>query len=83
MKRTKVRVHYGDRYGVKLWIPPETMFRIACERTEGMVGFFVQAAQHKRELRYIEALETFARSCYMQGLNDMIEACARLRVSVR
>lgn len=78
MKRAKI--HYGDRFDVSLWIPPATMTAIAEERTEGMVGYFVSTRSRIDPVKFIDELGKLARSCYMQGLNDAIDAAAKLHV---
>ena len=82
------------RCRVKAWFPPQRMVEIATERTEGFVcAFIAQGHRNAEGLRYPPqvtsmlmlanelgrpGLELFARSCYLQGLNDAIDAAARM-----
>ena len=78
----KKRVDYGNKYEVKLWIPPESILEVAKDRTEGMAGFFLATAS-REGLRWWDELRVFAASCYMQGINDAIEAETRARLRRR
>ena len=82
------------RCHVKAWFPPQRMMEIATERTEGLVCAFiarghrnVQATSLPPQVQSMlmlanelgrPGLELFARSCYLQGLNDAIDAAARM-----
>lgn len=72
MKRT--RIDYGKRYSVKMTIPPEGILDVANNRTEGMVGYFVAAACLGNPVLWQQQLQKLAASCYLQGINDAIEA---------
>jgi hypothetical protein len=71
----KRRIHYGNRYDVSAWIPSPEIARIAEERTEGLVGYFLSCAS-RAPVKWQDQLHVLARSCYMQGLNDMAAAAA-------
>lgn len=64
----------GDRCEVKAWIPSRTMQDIADERTQGMVQYYCESVRSMDFIRTLNALDTLARSCYMQGVNDVLEA---------
>lgn len=66
-------VHYGRRYDVTAWIPTKPLTDLAHERTEGLVGYFLSCA-HQAPLRWQAEVATLARSCYLQGINDMLDA---------
>ena len=74
-------IHYGKRYDVSAFIPPEAMVRIADERTRGMADFFVASAS-RNSLTWIDQLHRLARSCYMQGVNDSVDSLAKARFRV-
>lgn len=78
-RKFKNRVHFGKRYGVSAWIPPKAQQDAAHERTEGMVSYFVSNC-HRDWPRYLDDLETLARSCYLQGAMDTAEVVAKLSV---
>jgi len=71
--------HYGNRYEVKAWVPKAEIARIAHERTEGIVGYFLACARRHDPRKWEDDLYNLARSCYMQGLSDMADAAARMR----
>lgn len=65
------RMSIGDRYHVKGFIPPVALQNIAEERTWGLQGAFVASGAKASHVAVL------ARSCYMQGLNDSIDAITR------
>jgi hypothetical protein len=79
----KQPIHFGDRYGVSAFVPPERISRIAHERTEGMVGYFLACCSRHDPVKWHDQLYMLARSCYMQGLHDMADSAARLCFSER
>lgn len=64
----------GERCDVKAWIPTRTMQDIADERTQGIVAYYIEAVRGMDFVRTLSALDTLARSCYMQGVNDVLDA---------
>jgi hypothetical protein len=76
MSRPRNLTGLGNRYQVKLWVPPKQMQEIADERTEGMVSYYVEAARGMDFIRQLNALDVLARSCYLQGVNDVLDAVA-------
>jgi len=68
----KQKRNLTERFHVKAFIPPAEIIRIAGERTEGIVSAFI----FEGGSRY-DKLTTFARSCYMHGMNDAIDAALR------
>jgi hypothetical protein len=75
MKRA--RIHYGNRYSVKLTMPPEGILDVAHNRTEGMVGYFLSVACLGNPILWQQQLQRLAASCYLQGINDAVEVEAR------
>jgi hypothetical protein len=73
MPKRSSPIHYGKRYEVSGFIPPETMARIAEERTSGMADFFIATAS-RDGLKWCDQLHRLAQSCYMQGINDSVES---------
>lgn len=73
----KLLTGLGNRCQVTLWVPPEQMQGIADERTEGMVRYYVEAARGMDFIRQLNALDVLARSCYLQGVNDVLDAVAK------
>jgi len=67
------RVHYGNRYHVKLWTPPVRILDVAHDRTEGMAGFFL-ATGSSDYVRWRNDLYRLCASCYMQGVNDAVDS---------
>lgn len=57
-----------ERYGVSGYIPPQKMVNIAEERTSGLAAAFVALGARA------DHVGLFARSCYMQGVNDAIDS---------
>jgi hypothetical protein len=49
----------------------DRMVEIAAERTDGMANYFLMAG--RTGTAGYEDLRTLCRSCYMQGVNDMLE----------
>lgn len=76
----KPRVHYGNRYGVKLTVPTEGIAEVSASRTEGMTGYFLALADNRDWGRFKEYVRMFAASCYMQGVTDAIEVETRRRI---
>lgn len=74
MRRPYTRFKIGERFHVKGFIPPEKMVEIADERTLGMQCAFIHLGGRAQDVG------TFARSCYMQGVNDAADALARVGV---
>ena len=72
MKRQ--RIHLGKRYSVKLTIPPEGIANVANDRTEGMVRYFLEASCLGNPILWEQQLHRLGAACYLQGLNDAIEA---------
>lgn len=68
----------GKKCQVKGFIPPLQLQNIAEERTQGIVDFYLLSRQSKSVERQIEDLKIFARSCYLQGLNDAIYSAAQV-----
>lgn len=60
------------RYHVKAFVPKPEILAIASERTEGLISAFIFAGGS----RY-DKLVDFARSCYLQGLHDGIDAAVK------
>lgn len=77
----RAKVHYGQRYEVSAWIPPAKMAEIACERTEGMVGYFLSCCHRFNPVIWQDQLHNLARSCYMQGINDAAQAMTTMNQS--
>jgi len=75
MKRT--RIHLGKPYAVKLTIPPDGIANVAHNRTEGMVGYFLEAACLGNPILWQQQLYRLAAASYMQGINDAVEAEVR------
>jgi len=73
------RIHYGKRYEVSAWGPPPPLIAAADERTEGLVGYFLNCARHYNPIRWQNDLYTLARSCYMQGVMDAAGVAAQMR----
>lgn len=69
-------IHYGERYEVSGFIPPEAMTRIADERTRGMADFFLATAS-RQGMAWYDQLHRLARSCYMQGVNDSVDSIVK------
>lgn len=67
------RVHYGNRYQVKLWIPPERILEVAHSRTEGMTGYFLETGSSDYS-RWRRDLYRLTAAAYLQGINDAVEA---------
>jgi hypothetical protein len=76
MKRA--RIHYGKRYSVKLGFPPEGILNVAHNRTEGMVGYFLDVG-HREPMAWQEQLRRLCASCYIQGINDAIDVEVKRR----
>ena len=72
--RKTVLVGLGNRCEVSAWIPPAHVAEIAQERTEGIVTYYMRASSPMSLHQGIRDLETLARSCYLQGINDMLDA---------
>lgn len=68
----------GNKCEVKAWIPSPRMIEIADERTHGMVQYFTEASRGMDFLRFVDAIDRLARSCYLQGMNDTLDATAQL-----
>ena len=81
MPNKSSRVHYGERYEVSGYIPPESMTRIADERTRGMADFFLATAS-RHGLAWYDQLHRLARSCYMQGVNDSVDSIVRAGLAI-
>ena len=64
------RRNMTEQWGIKAFIPPELMVDIAQKRTEGMVAAFIAFGAPCNMVRNL------ARSCYMQGVNDVAYALA-------
>lgn len=60
-----------ERFGVTAFIPPAHIEQIADERVSCLVHTFVMMGARADHLAIL------ARSCYMQGLNDMTDAVVR------
>lgn len=73
MGRPKIK--YGEKFGIKLWFPPEGVLDVAQSRTIGAVAYF-NAVHHSLE-RYNAHLQMLASSCYLQGLNDGIDVAIK------
>lgn len=71
MKRRYGRINFTERWHVKGYIPPAKMADIAEERTSGFQSAFVHYGARAQDVG------TFARSCYMQGVNDSVDALTR------
>ena len=68
MRRRYGRINFTERFHVKGYIPPEKLAAIAEDRTMGFQQAFVHQGARAQDIG------TFARSCYMQGMNDSIDA---------
>jgi len=67
------------RCDVKFFVPgDERVVEIAEERTKGMVAYFEAAISHVSWMMGFDCIRVLARSCYLQGLNDAIDAAARV-----
>jgi hypothetical protein len=69
-------VNLTERCDVIAFIPSERMQLIAQERTEGIVQAFLLTRSFDWT-RFQRNIEILARSCYMQGLNDMTDAVTK------
>jgi len=78
MKR-RTPTHFGKRFSVSAFIPSKQLADIAHERTEGMVGYFLSCAHKRDPIKWQDDLYTLARSCYLQGAFDMVEAAVTLQ----
>lgn len=68
MRRRYSRINFTERFHVKGYIPPDKMAAIAEERTIGFQAAYIHLGGRAQDLG------TFARSCYMQGVNDSVDA---------
>ena len=65
----------GKRCEVTAYTPTLEMQNIADERTAGMVDYYVEMSRHRTDFSTrLQDLDTLARSCYMQGINDILDA---------
>lgn len=71
MLRKYGRISLTERWHVKGYIPPENLADIAEERTTGFQSAFVHYGARAQDIG------PFARSCYMQGVNDATDALAK------
>jgi hypothetical protein len=74
-------IHYGNRFEVSAWTPPAWLRDLASERIEGMVGYFLSCARRRDCMKWQDDLSTLARSCYLQGVHDAVDAAARTRMN--
>lgn len=71
MRTRRSLVKIGERFHVKGYIPPAALSDIAEDRTIGFQAAFVHFGARARDLG------AFARSCYMQGINDATDAITK------
>lgn len=71
MKRRYGRINLTERFQVKGYIAPENMVDIAEDRTIGFQAAFIHFGGRAQDIGL------FARSCYMQGVNDSVDALTR------
>ncbi len=77
--RQKRLVGLGKRCEVSMYIPPQHIIEIAEERTHGLVEYFEEFTRPPFHdyWKFQEYIATLARSCYMQGVNDTVQAAAQ------
>jgi hypothetical protein len=68
MRKRYQRQKLGDLFDVMGYIPPAELQAIAKERTSGMQAAFIHLGGRAAHVA------RFARSCYMQGVNDAADA---------
>jgi hypothetical protein len=66
----------GERFDVRGFIPPRALVDIARDRTNGMVDAYLWLGARTAHLQIL------ANSCYMQGLNDAIDAMHKAGLEV-
>lgn len=71
MRHRYGRINVTKAFQVKGFTPPQKMVDIAEERTIGLQSTFIHFGGRAQDLG------AFARSCYMQGVNDSIDALAQ------
>ena len=71
----------GNRCEVKAWIPPENIMTIAGERVDGMVNYYLSASRKTSLHDGLKDLDMLARSCYLQGMNDILDVIAKGEVA--
>lgn len=77
-RKPRAKIHYGNRFEVSAWVPSAELTKLAHERTEGMVGYFLACA-NRDPTRWLYDLDTLARSCYLQGAGDAAMVAAQMR----
>lgn len=77
MSRYSKLTGLGNRCEVKAWVAPKHIEAIADERTSGMVTYYVRASTSSGLQAGMRHLETLARSCYLQGMNDILDVIAK------
>lgn len=71
MSNVRKRLNLTEQYHVKGYIPPEALASIADDRTGGIQCAFVRMGGRAKDVGIL------ARSCYMQGVNDSIDAITK------
>jgi hypothetical protein len=74
--RYKPRQQLGERFDVRGYIPPAQLVEIAEDRTDGIVSAFIHLGARASHV------QRFANSCYMQGVNDAIDAINKAGLKV-
>ena len=72
-------VDYARMFEVSAFVPSEGIRNAARERTEGLVNYFRIAAREMGAHEYENAVDTLARSCYIQGAQDAAKVAAEMR----
>ena len=71
-------VDYARQFEVSAFVPPQALQAAADERTQNLVNYFRVASQHLSPQGYQRAIETLARSCYIQGAQDTALVAAQM-----
>lgn len=71
MRRRYGKINLTQTFQVKGYIAPEQMADIAEDRTIGLQSAFIHYGGRAQDVG------AFARSCYMQGVNDSVDAITR------